>query len=303
MHDSNRGDHTKIGLIAGIFVAALFVIAFAWPAFLAQREIQNDASRSAAHYSESAQKNVAAKCSNLAGQARADCAQPIEDAAREAQRGEYDLAAQETVAVWTAVMGGVAVFGVALSAVGVFLVWTTFDATRRANAIANEALDGQLRPWIDFTVSLRALKYEGGTLKPLVAVELFHHGVSPAIDYMFAARLFTDEFWPSERLYNFTPLMFDDDEVRDGRRTIFPGETWKVYPKLETPDIPAATIHATLLVAVQYKSPYSKTSRYTCKVFDVMHRKGDDRLLHLEGEHRLDLAYLGARNERGDFAN
>ena len=148
MHDGNRGDRTKTGLIAGLFVAILFVIIFAWPACLTQREIQNDASRSATHYSESAKKNVAAKCFNLAGQARADCAQPIEDAAREAQRGEYDLAAQQTMAVWTAVMGGVAVFGVALSAVGVGLVWTTFEATRKANKIAMDTFELASRPWL-----------------------------------------------------------------------------------------------------------------------------------------------------------
>lgn len=133
------------GLISAFFAAGMFVIALAWPAVLAQREIDNNASRNAGYYAENAQNNVAAKCSGLSGQARADCANPIENPAREAQRGEYDLAAQQTMAIWTAVMGGVAVLGVALSGIGVYLVWTTFRETRRTAKIASDNLDAYRR--------------------------------------------------------------------------------------------------------------------------------------------------------------
>jgi len=128
------------GLIAVAVAATLFLIVFAWPAVLEQREIQDEAARHAEYYSANAQNDVTVKCSSLSGQARADCAKPIEDAAREHQRSEHDLAAQQITALWTAVMGGVAVLGVALSGVGVYLIWETFRETQRTAKIASDNL-------------------------------------------------------------------------------------------------------------------------------------------------------------------
>jgi hypothetical protein len=55
------------------------------------------------------------------------------------------------MAVWTFLMGSAAIVGVLLSAFGVFLVWTTFTATRRGNEIAREVGEAQTRAYISVT--------------------------------------------------------------------------------------------------------------------------------------------------------
>jgi hypothetical protein len=298
MHDGNRGDHTKNRLIAGIFVAALFVIAFGWPAFLTQREIQNDASRNAGYYSERAQKNVAAKCGGLSGQARSDCADPIEEAARSAQRDEYDLAAQETVAVWTAVMGGVAVFGVALSAVGVFLVWTTFAETRKANDIANDALDGQLRPWVNFDAEFLGLEYTDGKLKIRVKAKFQNRGASPALYLTYTASLFNERM-EGERVFNLLPELFERDKRKHHDKALFPSEPWDkgFFTKIEVPVGPHPLM---LVVAARYRSPYSDRYRYTCKIYDIT---GPDGLIDVGESAIFTGVKMRKRDNSGDLTN
>jgi len=118
---------------------------------LKRRGAYEGATRNANYYAKAAQNNVRSKCAGLSGQRRIDCAQPIEDTARQNQREEYDLYAQKTMALWTAPIGWMAVLGVALSGVGVYLIWVTFQETRNANDIARlemaraqkEALDAR----------------------------------------------------------------------------------------------------------------------------------------------------------------
>lgn len=60
---------------------------------------------------------------------------------RNDNRREYaDLVAQQRSALWTAIMGMAALIGMALSAIGVWLVYTTFRETRRSAHIAQDNL-------------------------------------------------------------------------------------------------------------------------------------------------------------------
>lgn len=61
-------------------------------------------------------------------------------AARAEQREEYDLYSQRTMALWTAIMAFVAIIGAALSAIGIYLVWRTWDATREAAESSRKTL-------------------------------------------------------------------------------------------------------------------------------------------------------------------
>jgi hypothetical protein len=114
----------------------------------------NQATRHTEYYSKQAKDQIALDCGALVGRAFSDCARQINNAAREQQRDEYDLYSQKTMALWTAVMGGMAVVGVFLSVLGVYLIWTTFRETKRTADEAREAnritREGQ-RPWIDFS--------------------------------------------------------------------------------------------------------------------------------------------------------
>lgn len=56
------------------------------------------------------------------------------------RRDYADLVAQQRSALWTGIMGIAALIGMALSAVGVWLIWTTFRETRRTAEIAQSNL-------------------------------------------------------------------------------------------------------------------------------------------------------------------
>lgn len=154
MSGSNWHDFAKdrLGLIVALFVAAIVGIITVEVAWLEQRDLYDQAARNAAYYAENAKNNIAVNCGV---EAPANCAQQINDAARKEQREEYDLYSQRAVALWTAVMGGMAVLGVALSAVGVYLIWTTFRETRStakaaldANLISDRIAQAELRPYL-----------------------------------------------------------------------------------------------------------------------------------------------------------
>lgn len=110
---------------------------------------ERDAADRARHYARDAESKIASECRIRVPDDAADCVDQAVDSARENQRKEQDLAAQWVTAWWTKVTGGAAVFGVILSAFGIFLVWRTFRATSESNAIASATADTDLRPWLE----------------------------------------------------------------------------------------------------------------------------------------------------------
>jgi hypothetical protein len=109
---------------------------------------------------------------------------------RDKQREYEDLIAQRKSALWSMIMGVAALICMALSALGVALVWLTFDEQRKANrlaqeeanrakaetnAIARSFLSAQ-RPRI-FAVSLREMAYANQVL----ILNIANAGQSPAI--------------------------------------------------------------------------------------------------------------------------
>lgn len=100
-------------------------------------------------YFDIASSHAIASRQNALVEIRASCAaQPSPDmcrtaalaAARAEQRDEYDLYSQRTMALWTAIMGIMAITGAALSAIGIYLVWRTWDATREAAESSRKTL-------------------------------------------------------------------------------------------------------------------------------------------------------------------
>jgi hypothetical protein len=87
---------------------------------------------------------VTAQLSQCRADAKAEYSQKRAD-----NRREYDdLVAQQTSALWTGIMGIAALTGMVLSVIGVGLVWTTFEATRKANKIAMDTFELASRPWL-----------------------------------------------------------------------------------------------------------------------------------------------------------
>jgi hypothetical protein len=130
--------------IAAIILSALVIVGLAWESSGYERE----AADRAAHYARNAEGQIAARCRVRIARDHADCVEEAKQTAREYQRKEQDLAAQWVTAWWTKITGAAAVFGVILSAFGVFLVWRTFRAAAEANQIARDTAKQQLRAYV-----------------------------------------------------------------------------------------------------------------------------------------------------------
>lgn len=121
------------------------------------------------------------------------------------EREERDLVAQRQSALWAFVMAGAAVLGMGLSAVGVFLVWTTFNAAREGNTISERIGEAQTRAYL--TVTGATVKVHG---IPEIRFTVRNSGNSPARDFIPAYELTylvfggedgREQFW-SERTAN-----------------------------------------------------------------------------------------------------
>jgi hypothetical protein len=92
-----------------------------------------------AEYQQYAYHPALRRCIGVPTASQADCIADARKAERENARAESDLEAQRITALWTYIMGGAAITGMLLSAIGVGLIWTTFRETKRSadTAISN----------------------------------------------------------------------------------------------------------------------------------------------------------------------
>ena len=165
------------GLIA---VSALFVYFLVADLRAVSDSYEHHASDKSAEYAENAEREIARDCMSIPTNGDLNCVREREYAARQNQREEQDLAAQRVTAWWTAIMGVAALIGMALSAVGVFLVWTTFAETRRANSIAREALTSENRAWLKVSASINVLHIDHAMAEGTAAIEIENVGNSVA---------------------------------------------------------------------------------------------------------------------------
>jgi hypothetical protein len=147
-----RGYWCSIIKVAGIslllFAGYAVFSALSWHS----TSLENEAAQRTKIHGQNAENRIERVC--ISPLAKPDCVEEARQAQRENEREEQDLAAQKVTAWWTKVMGIAALIGMALSAVGVWLVKTTFDETRKANDIARDAN----RPWVSITVVPKAFR-------------------------------------------------------------------------------------------------------------------------------------------------
>lgn len=138
MSDSNRGGVDKAQLKQWLAGAVSIALIFICVGSIQHWIYYNEASSHAAGYARDAQNQIATECRMPL--ATPDCESKIDRAARQEQRDEYDLYSQKAMALWTAIMGAMAVIGISLSGVGVYLIWRTWDATREAAESSRKTL-------------------------------------------------------------------------------------------------------------------------------------------------------------------
>jgi hypothetical protein len=174
-------DHGGIILVA--FVAVAFCLGVIEIASLRQGHLYNDASRQANYYAERANDEIAVKCARLAGQPKRDCEQPIEDVARQNQRDEHDLYSQQAVALWTSIMGVMAVIGVAVSGAGLWAIIKTIRQGHESNRIATDAL----RPYIVHETDFKQISDPASSelLWIMCDIKIQNIGQSPSLLWIF----------------------------------------------------------------------------------------------------------------------
>lgn len=147
MSGSDRNERLATKLVAGIIaaVAAVLIVAAICLGLYQQSKYVDEAAQRSAEYAKHARDKVGQTCAAVPAPEKASCVEKAETEQQLAQadneRNEKDLVAQRTSALWTAIMGVAALIGMGLSAVGVWLVFDTFRATRRATEIADDNLE------------------------------------------------------------------------------------------------------------------------------------------------------------------
>lgn len=192
-----RGDWRKLSKAWRLALALMFAAAIAgtWVGWglWQQAEYEWKAQHQSAEQASYARDYIRDRCLSLARLDKIDCATKARDEHRVYQRDEQDLVAQKTSALWTMIMGWAATFGMVLSAVGVYLVWTTFAETRRSNEIASDTAKRQLRAYV--AVESATITITGHSIKVVANVRNFGetpaHSVSLSLDlHMIVAGIF-----------------------------------------------------------------------------------------------------------------
>ena len=161
MPRSDRGKQSAARLIGTILVAVLGIGAY-WAMFYSagygSGYNERQAHIEAKHYVSDTPQQIERECGAKAGEATRECIAKIIDAERESQRSESDLAAQWKAADWVMWAGIIAGAQLIATALGLYFVKRTLDATleavedtgkaTQAMERQNELAARQQRPWI-----------------------------------------------------------------------------------------------------------------------------------------------------------
>jgi hypothetical protein len=184
MSRSDRGNGTAVRLVVIALVlvvsTAASVYAISWGRSV-EAEYFRDADNRTKQYTVNTYGKEYQRCIALPLKLQRDCMVDATNKARSNEREEQDLVAQKISALWAFMMGAAAVVGVGLSAVGVMLVWTTFNATKEGNAIAREIGQAQIRAYV--TLAADTLYMHPSTQppwRPNINFKLTNTGLTPA---------------------------------------------------------------------------------------------------------------------------
>jgi hypothetical protein len=171
-----RGNWVNIAKVAGLATLAVLAIFGLRQLQVHSDELEQYAAYRSDIHRQNAEYHIERVCPTAPS--KIDCINQTRQAKRENQREEQDLAAQKITAWWTQVMGIAAMIGMALSAVGVYLVWTTFAETRRGNAIARNVQ----RPWMKASAEIVKFQPFSDRFEFSIAVKITNIGSMIAED-------------------------------------------------------------------------------------------------------------------------
>lgn len=300
MFRSSWSNVTKTGLAIGAPVALGSAALLAW-SHSVSTEYERQADYHAHQYATYAAGKIAESCNILASVEKGQCLAEASAKAREYERDEQDLVAQKQSAFWAYVMAIAAVVGVALSVIGVLLVWTTFRETKRANAIAREAMEAQTRPWLKLSVRPTHVEKEPKEIRVNIKVETTNVGNAPA-NYVSLVPVILDGYWSTPRILNAVPNLFSDDgepkNLHD--KILFQNENWEYKCTAEATNFPENETTACMVVSIRYNSPSDPKPHYTTVIFDLVHLND---ALEIDAVEHGDLFTLVERQSFSAYAD
>jgi hypothetical protein len=158
-----------------------------------QSAYEQSAKEDAADYAKHAANQINQSCAGVAKSELPICVAKEKSEyylkTRDNRRDYADLVAQRKSALWTFVMGVAALIGMGLSVVGVFLVYTTFHETRKANSISRESVYRQLRAYV--TIDGSEHRHKDGW--DWVTLTLHNSGSTPATRVKIVSTMFQVE--------------------------------------------------------------------------------------------------------------
>ena len=194
-----RGDRVNLSTLVGLATAAVIavcVIGFTWTVSARQAARTEQARHYASGYADSTQSRIERACRGSDPASVRQCVAEQIQAARESQRAEYDLSAQQSMSDWAAVMAALTLATFIATAIGVWFVKRTLDATleavedtsnatqlmRDANLIARQANERSLRAYIALDkIDIEPQVVEGETRFYSIIVNWKNYGSTPAL--------------------------------------------------------------------------------------------------------------------------
>lgn len=216
-----------IGLILGLATAASVGFLLLWvPAETSQKQIDLHTSENAQVYQGGT--FIADECPVIvaANSETPNCIMAKSEASRNSERSELDLGAQQTMALWTQVMGKAAIIGTCVGIVGLFLLFVTFWETRKAASagrISNEIQLSAQRPWLGIELVPKLLARRGAALFLEADICARNFGKLPAVDYQLRFKI----LWDSDDFHvevNRILKTFDPGE-KGSRKIVLPNDT------------------------------------------------------------------------------
>lgn len=226
------------------------------------------------------------KCRNLEFTLLQKCVQLQIESTREFLVSEWDLDAQQQMALFTRIMGYTAVFGTVIGVGSVLLIYATLASTQQMTRDARKVGDAQSRAWLSVNCSLSTQNIQksqdGRTgIYITTSAHMKNHGRSPATKVSFIAELVfknPGSGTPEEMLRrNFEKTVSGNEYFSD---TVFPeGESpsshsvvlWldEVDARLKGQQFKA--IHPYLLTCTTYTCAYSQKTHQTLAAYAMIY--------------------------------
>lgn len=292
MHDIDKADRPAtlgaFGYFAAIVLCCIIVGGLTY-GFGREDERR---SNTPARYAKAAKTDVASACVNTDGPPAFECVYEKVKATQEQARGEQDLSAQLRSANAAMISALIAFATLVLSAIGVWYVKRTLDATLKAvkdTSIATSAMvkqndlaEAAQRPWVSIDCEVVELERDGGLMKVVYVLSFINQGKMAARSFDIRTRCkFALEDQANATAESF--FGYFQHRRKISKHVLLPGETQKfegmIHQRIDmmTNDLDVVPGHYYCLISgvAQYQSSDDQVWHDTERCFCVG-MKSDD---------------------------